>query len=82
MSSYLEYIPLCCPDAIVYECLTGKKHKFTVSAKAKDELRAQIGLDQTAENSIGVARYALNKCNDNPHITQITKILKKWVATE
>ncbi|WP_314356645.1 AAA family ATPase [Pseudomonas rhodesiae] len=82
MSSYLEYIPLCCPDAIVYECLTDKKRKFTVSAKAKDELRAQIGLDQTAENSIGVARYALNKCNDNPHITQITKILKKWVATE
>lgn len=82
MNSYLEYIPLCCPDAIVYECLTGKKSKFSKSSIAKDELRKEIGLDQTAENSVGVARYALNNCSGNEHIEQIYKILKKWVATD
>ncbi|MGF6556417.1 putative ATPase [Pseudomonas sp. S30_BP2TU TE3576] len=82
MNSYLEYIPLCCPDAIIYECLTGSKSNFTKSADAKDSLREQIGLDQSAENSVGVARYALNRCTDNTHINQIHEILKKWVATE
>lgn len=82
MNSSLCYIPLCCPDAIVYGCLTGEEIIFEKSETAKSALRKKIGKDQTAENSIGVARYALNNSKNNAHINEVLITLKNWLANK
>ncbi len=82
MNSSLCYIPLCCPDAIVYGCLTGEEIIFEESKTAKNALREKIGTDQTAENSIGVARYALNNSKDNIYIDEVLATLKNWLANK
>lgn len=80
MNIGLGYLPKICPDAVIYECMTKLKVDFKNSNEAKQALRKEIGINQSAEAAVGAATYALSKVKQNDDIDEITQTLRKWLA--
>lgn len=74
----LAFLPQKCPDAIILN--DDERRGLSSSDEFKRVLRKKIGINQSPEGSIGVARYLLGQLpDDNADLTVIRTTLRRWL---